>query len=71
MRELTATEIFEVSGANGLSFTSPVTLSTLNSVSNATTVGKMLSLSFGVGYAIGSYLNEKFNISTKIVDLLV
>jgi hypothetical protein len=70
MRELTATEIFAVGGANGLNFNSPVTLGTLNSVSNATTVGKMVSLSFGIGYAIGSYLNEKFNLSTKIVDLI-
>jgi hypothetical protein len=71
MRELTATEIFEVGGAGGLNFTSSITVGTLNSVSNATTVGKMVSLSFGVGYAIGSYLNEKFNLSTKIVDLLM
>lgn len=71
MRELTATEIFDVCGAGGLNFSSPITMSTLNSVSNATTIGKMVSLSFGVGYAIGSYLNEKLNLSTKIVDALM
>ena len=70
MRELTATEILEVGGAGGLNFTSSISLGTLNSVSNATTVGKMVSLSFGVGYAIGSYLNERFYLSSKIVDLL-
>jgi hypothetical protein len=70
MRELTATEILEVGGANGLNFTSNITLGTLNSVSNATTVGKMVSLSFGVGYAIGSYLNERLNLSMRIVDLI-
>jgi hypothetical protein len=70
MRELTATEIFAVGGANGLNFNSPVTLGTLNNVANATTVGKMTSLAFGVGYAIGSYLNERFSLSMRIVDLI-
>lgn len=70
MRELTADEIFEVGGAAGLEFTSPVTLSTLNNVSNATTVGRMVGLAFGIGYAIGSYLNERYSLSMRIVDLL-
>ncbi len=70
MRELTATEIFEVGGAGGLNFTSSITLGTLNSVSNFSTVTKMGSLAFGVGYAIGSYLNERFSLSMRIVDLI-
>jgi hypothetical protein len=70
MRELTATELFEVGGAGPLSFTTPITSSVLNDVASATQVGKMVSLSFGVGYAIGSYLNERFNLSMKIVDFL-
>jgi hypothetical protein len=70
MRELTIDEIFEVGGAGPLNFTTPVTSSMLNNVANATTVGRMLSLSFGFGYAIGSYLNATFGLSTKIVDYL-
>lgn len=70
MRELTANEIFEVGGASGLNFNSPMTTSTLNNVANATTVGRMVTLSFGIGYAIGTYLNERYSISTRIVDLL-
>lgn len=70
MRELTATEIFEVGGADGLKFSSPITLGTLNTVSNATTVGRMVTGSFAVGYAIGTFLNERLNLSMHIVDLL-
>jgi hypothetical protein len=70
MRELTATEIFGVGGAGGLTFTTALTPSVVNNVANATTVGRMVALSFGVGYAVGSYLNEKFSISTWLVDKL-
>ena len=70
MRELTANEIFEVGGAGPLDFTSSITWSLLNNISNANAVGKMVSVSFGAGYAIGSFLNAYFGISTWIVDRL-
>jgi hypothetical protein len=71
MRELQANEMLCCAGGGGLNFTSPVTLGTLNSVSNATTVGRMLTASFTVGYAIGTYLNDKFDLSTRIVDRIL
>jgi hypothetical protein len=70
MRELTANEIFEVGGAAGLNFSSPINATTMNSVANATAAGRMVGLAFGVGYAIGTYLNERYSLSTRIVDLL-
>lgn len=70
MRELTATEIFGVGGAEGLNFTSPINAATLNNVAKASTVGRMVTASFALGYAIGTYLNERYSISTRIVDLL-
>jgi hypothetical protein len=69
MRELSNQEVLAVGG--GLSFSTPVTMSLLNNVANATTVGKWLSGSFAAGYGIGSYLNTRFSLSTKIVDALM
>ena len=68
MRELNCGEIRCVGGA--LNFTSPVTLATVNNVADATTVGRVLTTSFAVGYAIGTWLNNKFNLSTRIVDAI-
>jgi len=71
MRELHANELLCCAGGGGLNFTTPLTMSTLNNVANATTVGRMVALSFTAGYAIGTYLNDKFDISTRIVDRLL
>jgi hypothetical protein len=68
MRELQANEMLCCAGGGGLTFTTPLTMTTVNNVANATTVGRMLALSFTAGYAVGTYLNDKFNISTRIVD---
>ena len=70
MREMTMNEICCVGGGTGLEFTSPITLSTMNNVANATTVGRVAGVSFAIGYAVGTWLNNKFDISTRIVDLL-
>ncbi len=70
MRELSSMEILEV-GGGVLTFTTPVTLSLLNNVASATTVGTWVTGSFTAGYYVGSYLNTRFNISTKIVDFLM
>jgi hypothetical protein len=69
MRELSSTEVFEV-GGGVLQFTTPITMSLLNNVASATTVGTWVSASFTAGYYIGSYLNTRFNLSTKIVDAI-
>lgn len=69
MRELCAGELSLVQGAT-LNFTSPITFGMLNSVTNATTVGKAVTTAFGVGYAIGTWLNNTFDLSTKIVDAI-
>ena len=69
MRELSSMEIFEVGG--GLNFTSAVTFKLLNNVAEATTVGKWVSASFTAGYLVGTYLNNQFDISTRIVDALL
>jgi hypothetical protein len=69
MRELSNTEIFEV-GGGVLTFTTPLTMSVMNNVATAGTVGSWVGASFTAGYYVGSYLNGKFNISTKIVDFL-
>ncbi len=68
MRELSSLEIFEVGG--GINFTTPVTMSLLNNVANATVVGRWASAAFGAGYLLGTYLNNRFDLSTKLVDLL-
>lgn len=68
MRELTGNEIFEVGG--GITFTTPITMTLLNNVADATVVGRWAALSFSAGYYIGTKLNEKFNLSGKLVDLL-
>jgi hypothetical protein len=69
MRELSSTEVFEV-GGGVLQFTTPITMSLLNNVASATTVGTWLSASFSAGYFIGTYLNRKYDLSTKIVDAI-
>lgn len=71
MRELTATEIFEVGGAGDLTFSSPVTLAMLNNVSSASAIFKMAVASYGLGYALGTWLNNKFDISTSLLDWLM
>jgi hypothetical protein len=71
MRELNADEMLCCAGGGPLNFSSPMTTGTLNNVANATTVVRMLALSFTVGYSIGTYLNDKFNISTRIVDRIL
>jgi hypothetical protein len=68
MRELTNDEVCCVGGA--VDFTSPITLGLMNNVANATVVGRATALSFGVGYAIGTWLNNTFQISTRIVDAI-
>jgi hypothetical protein len=70
MRELSGTEIFEVGGGEGITFTTPVTMTLLNDVANATTVFRWLAGSFGAGYFVGTWMNQRFDISTKIVDLI-
>jgi hypothetical protein len=69
MRELCTQELCVVQGA-GVNFNSPITPGLLNSVANATTVAKAVVASFTLGYAIGTWLNDKFDLSTKIVDAL-
>ena len=69
MRELSSTEIFGVSGGV-LQFTSRITMSLLNNVGYATTVGSWVSASFTAGYFLGSVLNDRFDLSTKIVDAI-
>ncbi len=69
MRELCAGERSLVQGS-GLNFTTPITMGLLNNVADATTVGKAVTGAFGVGYAIGTWLNNTFDLSTKIVDVL-
>ena len=68
MRELSSQEIFEVGG--GINFTTPITMTLLNNVAEATIVGRWVTGAYGVGYLIGTYLNNQFNLSTKIVDRL-
>lgn len=68
MRELDSSEILAVGGA--LSLTTPLTAGLLNSVSNFNAVTKLVTAAFGVGYAIGTFLNDQFDISTKIVDAI-
>jgi hypothetical protein len=69
MRELTQDEVCCVGGA-AVNFTSQITLGLLNNVADATVVGRATALSFGIGYAIGTWLNNTFNISTRIVDAI-
>lgn len=69
MRELSSIEITGVSGA-GMTFTTPVNASTLNDLSKFGGVTKYATAAFSVGYAIGTWLNERYNISGRIVDAL-
>ena len=69
MRELCAGEISLVQGS-GVNFTSPITMGLLNNLADATAVGKATLGAFSVGYAIGTWLNNTFDLSTKIVDEL-
>jgi hypothetical protein len=69
MRELCTEELSLVQGAN-LYFTSSISFATINSVANASTVAKALTTAFGAGYAVGTWLNNTFDLSTKIVDAL-
>lgn len=69
MRELSRTETSAV-GGGVLNFTTPITMRLLNNVAMTSTVGFWLSASFSAGYTVGTYLNSKFDLSTKIVDLI-
>ncbi|HTQ35678.1 MAG TPA: hypothetical protein VMH77_01470 [Steroidobacteraceae bacterium] len=69
MRELDSTEIMNVSGA-GVNFTTPLTLSMLNDISVFGGVTRFATAAFSAGYALGTYLNDEYDISTKVVDVL-
>ena len=69
MRELNASEITGVSGG-GLTFTGSLTLSMLNDVATLSGVLRYASAAFSAGYAVGTYLDSRYNISSKIADLL-
>ncbi len=68
MRELTMMEIAGVTGAGPLTYTTHITTGLMNNVANATTVGRMVAISFTAGYAVGTWLNNTFDLSTRIVD---
>jgi hypothetical protein len=69
MRELTYGEASDVGGAS-LKLTTPLTWSLLNNVGNFNTVTKLAVASFSAGYAVGTFLNETFGISDRIVAAL-
>jgi len=69
MRELDATEIMAVRGA-GVTFTTPLTLGMLNDISTLSGVGRYVTAAFSAGWSVGTYLNNKFDLSTRIVDAI-
>lgn len=68
MRELSSQEICEVGG--GINFTTPITMTLLNDVAIVRTISPWVSGAFAAGYFVGTKLNERFNLSGKLVDLL-
>ena len=69
MRELCMGEMSLVQGA-GVNFNSPLTVGMFNSVADTFVVAKAVTTAFTAGYAIGTWLNNTFDLSTKIVDLI-
>lgn len=70
MRELNSMELCEVSGAVSVKFTTPLTVGMLNTLTNFSPVAKYASGAFTAGYAVGTWLNDTFGISTRIVDAI-
>ncbi len=70
MRELSFDEAFEVGGGDPLTFTTPITTAVLNDFVKANQIASAVGGSFIVGWTIGTWFNNRYGISTKIVDLI-